>query len=326
MKNSIKSKVAVIGSGVWGLAICQLLARNGNKVSVLSCFEDEVKEINQKHNKAPFPILASTDFNAVVKEVEFIFVVVPSNAFSSVLNSLNEAKISNDVKITICSKGIEGKNLQLFSDFVDEELPNNHYAILSGPNFASEVSDNLPTTTTIACKNKVAASEIADVLRNKNFLPIISNDIISTQIFGSIKNIFAIGCGMIDGLELGENLRAALIVKGVLEAKLLIDKLGGEATENFISPAGLGDLFLTCSSKKSRNNSLGFAIGSGKKIKEILSKGTTLEGFNAADLMIKFSKKHQVTLPLCEKINQILQGDFSTQEIKTILSHIILSN
>ncbi|MFT5703922.1 MAG: glycerol-3-phosphate dehydrogenase (NAD(P)+), partial [Rickettsiales bacterium] len=103
-------------------------------------------------------------------------------------------------------------------------------------------------------------------------------------------------------------------------------KLGGKPKENFVSPAGLGDLFLTCSSKKSRNNSLGVLIGKGNNIKEITSKGTTFEGFNASALMIEFAKKHQTTLPLCEKINHILQSDFSTKEIKTIISHAILSN
>ena len=204
-------------------------------------------------------------------------------------------------------------------------MPNNPYAILSGPNFAGEVADGLPSTTTIASKNKKAGQQICEILQNSEFLPVISNDVISTQIFGAIKNIFAIGCGMIDGLQLGENLRAALIVKGVMEAKLIIEKLGGKAVENFISPAGLGDLFLTCSSKKSRNNSLGFAIGSGEKVKDILAKGTTLEGFNASELIIKFANKHQVTLPLCETINKVLHSDFSAEEIKSIISKSVLS-
>jgi glycerol-3-phosphate dehydrogenase (NAD(P)+) len=319
------SKVAVIGSGVWGLAIAGLLAKNGQSVITFCQHHDEAITINQKYSHLTFPILASNDLRLVVKDSEFIFLVVPSDAVLLVLKSLVKEKISTKAKIIICSKGIDSKGLQLFGDCATQQLPNNNYAILSGPNFASEVAKSLPTTTTIASNDKKTATEVADLLKNNNFLPTISNDVVATQIFGSIKNILAIGCGVVDGLKLGQNAKAALIVKGVLEASLLVKKLGGKPQESFISPCGLGDLFLTCSSKKSRNNSLGFLIGSGKNIKEILNNGTTFEGFKASESMIKFAKKHQITLPICEKINQILQGKFTTKEIKNILSNAILS-
>jgi glycerol-3-phosphate dehydrogenase (NAD(P)+) len=316
------SKVAVIGSGAWGFSIASLLARNGHNVFVLSRCEDEVKEINKKH----LNLAASTNFKLVVKDSGFIFLVVPSNAVLTVLKSLNKENISNNTKIVICSKGVDNKGLQLFSDCINQELPSNKYAILSGPNFASEVAKFMPTTTTIASFNNSHALEIVNLLKNNHFLPVISNDVISAQIFGAIKNILAIGCGIIDGLKLGQNAKAALITKGVLEASLLAEKLGGKPKENFISPCGIGDLFLTCSSKKSRNNSLGFLIGSGKKIKEILDSGKTFEGFNASGSMIKFANKHQVNLPLCKEINQILHGNFTTKEIKNIISNAILTD
>ncbi len=326
-KKPIKpSKVAVIGSGAWGLAIAGLLARNGQVVMALSQYEVEAKEINKKYGQLAFPILASTNFKLVVEDSDFVFVVVPSDAVLSVLKSLVKEKISTKVKIIICSKGIDSKGLQLFSDCIKQELPNNNYAVLAGPNFAGEVAESLPTTTTIASPDKKSALEIVNLLKNDNFLPVISSDVVSTQIFGSIKNILAIGCGIIDGLKLGENAKAALIIEGILEASLLVKKLGGKPQESFISPCGLGDLFLTCSSKKSRNNSLGFLIGSGKKIEEILSNGTTFEGFKASESMIKFAKKHQIALPLCEKINQILHGNFNIREIKNIISNAILPN
>lgn len=331
MKNPLKiskksilkpSKVAVIGSGSWGLSIANLLTTNGYNVSIFSRHKEEVKEINKKYPN----LTSSANFKLVVKDSGFIFLVVPSDAVLNVLKSLDKENISNNTKIIICSKGIDNKNLQLFSDCVTQKLPNNKYAILSGPNFASEVAKFMPTTTTIASYNKAVAVEIINVLKNNNFLPVFSSDVISTQIFGSIKNILAIGCGIIDGLKLGQNAKAALITKGVLEASLLAEKLGGKPKENFISPCGLGDLFLTCSSKKSRNNSLGFMIGSGKNVKEILDSGKTFEGFNASGSMIKFAKKHQIALPLCEKINQILQGNFTIKEMKNIISNAILTD
>jgi glycerol-3-phosphate dehydrogenase (NAD(P)+) len=324
-KSTKSSKIAIIGSGAWGLAIATLLAKNGQQVMAFCQQKDEAKKISQKHRYFTFPIVASDDFGMVVQDSEFIFLVVPSDAVLVVLKSLARIKISSKTKIVICSKGIDSKGLQLFSDCIKEQLPNNNYAVLSGPNFASEVAKHLPTTTTIASDDKKTALEIIDLLKNDNFLPVISSDVVSTQIFGSIKNILAIGCGIVDGLKLGQNAKAALITKGILEANLLVKKLGGKPQESFISPCGLGDLFLTCSSKKSRNNSLGFLIGSGKNIQEILNSGTTFEGFKASQSMIKFAKKHQITLPLCEKINQILQESFSTKKIKDIISKAILN-
>jgi len=320
------SKISVIGSGDWGLAISVLLAKNGFEVLIFSQHKSEADRISKKYQQIAIRIAGSNDFKLVVKDSNFIFIVVPSDAVLLVLKSLAQEKISTQTKIIICSKGMDSKNLQLFSDSIEQELPNNNYAILSGPNFASEVSKGLPTTTNIASKDKKTANQIVKLLKNDNFLPIISNDIISAQIFGAIKNIFAIGCGIIDGLGLGENAKAALVVKGTIESNLLITKLGGKPLTNFISPCGLGDLFLTCSSKKSRNNSLGQMIGSGKKIKDILEQGTTFEGFNASQIMIEFAKKHQTALPLCFTINQILQGNFDIKDIKTIISKVILSN
>jgi glycerol-3-phosphate dehydrogenase (NAD(P)+) len=322
-KSSKKSaKVAVIGSGVWGLAISLLLARNGNLVNVLSQFEDEAKTINKNHPE----LVASTDFKSTIKDCAFIFIVVPSNAVLSVLKTLAKEKISSQIKLTICTKGIDSKGLNLFSECTQNELPKNNYAILAGPNFAGEVADAMPTITTIASKNKKTALEVCGLLKNENFLPVPSSDIISAQIFGSIKNILAIGCGIVEGLNLGENSKAALVLKGALEAQILIKNLGGKPKENFVSPCGLGDLFLTCSSEKSRNNSLGVLIGKGKKVKEILSSKITYEGFNASESMIEFAKKHKTALPLCEKINHILHGDFSAKEIRSILSKAVLAN
>ncbi len=320
------SKIAIIGSGAWGLAIAGLLSKNGQQVMAFCQRKDQAEKITKKYQNFTFPIVASDNFEIVVQDSQFIFLVVPSDAVLAVLKSLARIKISLKTKIVICSKGIDSKGLQLFSDCVKEQLPNNNYAILSGPNFASEVAKHLPTTTTIASNNKKTAFEIIDLLKNSNFLPVFSNDVVATQIFGSIKNILAIGCGIVDGLKLGQNAKAALVTKGILEASLLIEKLGGKPSTSFISPCGLGDLFLTCSSKKSRNNSLGFLIGSGKNIKEILASGTTFEGFSASGSMIKFAKKHQITLPLCEKINQILHSNFTTKEIKNIISNEILTN
>lgn len=321
---NMSKKIAVIGSGAWGLGLASLIASNKNLVHIFSRDVFEAAKANKILIKNKVSAIADANFSSTVKGAEFIFVVVPSDATSIIFKSLSKEKISPKTIIVVCSKGIDGKTLKLFSDSAKEILPQNNYAILSGPNFAGEIADGLPATTTIASPDKKTAQNIVKVLENDHFKPIISDDVVAAQIFGAIKNVFAIGCGIIEGLKIGENAKAALVLKGALEAAVLIEKLGGKPHEHFISPAGLGDLFLTCSSRKSRNNSLGFMIGSGKKVKEILASKTTFEGFSASELIIKFAKKYKVKLPLCETINQILQGNFSTKEIKKIISKAIL--
>jgi glycerol-3-phosphate dehydrogenase (NAD(P)+) len=315
-KSSNNNSSIVIGSGSWGSAIAKLLFKNGHSVSILSKKKDH-----------PLTSIKIKVVDRLIDGYDFIFIAVPSDAVMLTLKSLAKEKISTLSKIIICSKGIDGESLQLFSECLFQELPKNKYAIMSGPNFASEVFESLPTVTTVASTDKKVALDIVNLLKNDNFLPIISSDVVATQILGSIKNILAIGCGIVDGLNLGENAKAALILKGSLEAGLLIKALGGKSPEkSFMSPCGLGDLFLTCSSKKSRNNHFGYMVGSGKKINEIIKSGDTFEGFKASDLMIKFSKKYHVTLPLCEKINYILHQNFTTKEIREIISKVILSN
>lgn len=314
-------KITIIGAGAWGCAIANLIGKNGYPVTLFSKNQDSIalKKISQKKVAYCF------DFKAAVTGADFLFVVVPSKVVSETLYKISQEKIVSKAIIVICSKGIADKDLKLFSQISEELLPQNNYAILSGPNFAEEVNQGLPTVTTIACKQESVATGVIKLLQNDHFLAITSHDVISAQIFGAVKNILAIGCGIIDGLKLGENAKAALILKGVTEMGLLIKKLGGEF--NFVSAAGLGDLFLTCSSSKSRNNSLGVAIGAGKKVKEILKENHKVyEGFDAAKAIVEFALKHQIDLPLCRSINQILQQDLTKEEIKEIIFKTILKN
>ena len=161
------SKVIVIGAGAWGLAISELLAKNGHLVTILTHSEDSAQKISQKYIKSTFPsafpIAASSDPKFIGKG-EFIFVVVPSDAVLSALKSAAKEKISAKTTIIICSKGIDSNGLQLFSDCAKKELPNNSCVILSGPNFAGEVLGSLPTTTTIASKSKKSSHKVANLL------------------------------------------------------------------------------------------------------------------------------------------------------------------
>jgi glycerol-3-phosphate dehydrogenase (NAD(P)+) len=290
MKNSNK-KVAIIGSGAWGCSIADLIAKNGFDV-----FLYVRDKLNHKISKK---VTITTDFSGSIEDANFIFIV-------------------------ICSKGIETKTSKLFSQIIEKKLTNN-YAIFSGPNFASEVALEIPTITTIASKKKAVANHVCQLLKNDYFLPITSNDVITTEISGAIKNIIAIGCGIIDGVGFGDNTKAALVVNGSLEINALSKKIGGK-TENILSPAGFGDLFLTCSSTKSRNYSLGLQIGKGIDAKKILSdKKKTYEGVAAAKSMISLAKKYKINLTACSAINKILSSDLNLKEIKQIIHQSIIT-
>lgn len=326
------AKISLIGAGAWGLAIANTVAHNRNKISVYSNEEEAIKEINQYHTthrlhgvRLSSRITAEKDIPTTVKNAEFIFIVTPSQAVSQVLAEIKTSKITEKTIFITCSKGIDEHSLKLFSQIVEEQFPKNPHATISGPNFAVEVAKKLPSITTIASKDKKAAEKIYKLMASDYFLPVISTDVISAQICGIVKNILAIGCGIIEGLKLGENAKAALLVRGVEEINNLVEKLGG-SREEFLSPAGFGDLFLTCSSRDSRNNSLGFLIGKGGNPKKILSdKNTVYEGANSVKSIVELAKKHKLKMPICEMVYNILYHKKAEHDLAKIIQKTILA-
>jgi glycerol-3-phosphate dehydrogenase (NAD(P)+) len=325
------AKISLIGAGAWGLAIANTIAHNKNKISVYSNEEDVIKEVNKYHTTHRLPgvklsnrIIAKEDIISATKSAKFIFIVTPSQAVKEVLLQIREGKISNETIFITCSKGIDENNLKLFSELVKEIFPHNPHATISGPNFAIEVAKKLPSVTTIACADQTVAKKISKLLQSEFFLPILSTDVINAQICGIVKNVLAIGCGIIEGLRLGENAKAALLVKGVEEMGNLVEKLGGKR-EEFLSPAGFGDLFLTCSSRDSRNNNLGFLIGKGTNPNKILSdKSTVYEGATSVKSIIALAKKHNINMPLSEMIYSILYEKKINEDLEQIIQNTIL--
>lgn len=308
----IAKKISIIGSGAWGCSIADLIAKNG-----FNTFLYVRKEVDHAISS---DVNISYSFAESVSGADFIFIVTPSDV---VLEIISQLKSNKKAIIVICSKGLENKSAKLFSQIIEEKLPNN-YAILSGPNFASEIALEIPTITTIASNKKAIAGKVCELFKNKYFSPIPSDDVITTQISGAMKNIIAIGCGIVDGLKFGDNSKAALVVKGVNEIHALSKKMGGK-TENMLSAAGFGDIFLTCSSTQSRNYSLGFKIGSGENAKEILNqKNKTYEGAKAVKSVIKLAKKYKINLDLCSSIDKILSNNLSKEEVKKIIHQSII--
>lgn len=325
-------KIIVIGAGAWGTALANLLAKNSHQVFLSANHQEIADEINlQKTNQKFLPnvklsskIKAIGDFSSKLNEADFVFIVAPSVAAAEIFVKISQGQIKKNCKFVICSKGVEQKSLLLLSDAFEKITKLKSYAVLSGPNFAIEVASDVPTVTTIAAKNKKLASEVIAVLNNKNFHAKYFKDPRTAEICSIVKNIIAIGCGIVEGLELGANAKAAVVLKGVAEIQLLCKKL--KASSDIASAAGFGDIFLTCSSAKSRNNSLGAMLTKGKTYKEIAKEtGKTFEGASSATAVAALAKKLKLQLDLCEKINEILTHKYSANQIREKIVSAVLS-
>ena len=312
MNKNIEPKVGVLGAGAWGTTIAQLLSKNNSKILIWAKEHSVVNSINTKHiNNLFLPnIKLSNRIKATssleeFNNINFLFVVIPVQYISSTLKKLKKI-VGNDCVFINASKGIEIKSLKLVSHLINDAFPKNKIAILSGPNFAKEIANGKPTASLIAANSLKKAKNISELISSKYFRPYLSDDILGAQICGAMKNVYAIGCGIIEGKQFGENAAASIMSRGFAEIKLVCKKLGGE-TETLIGLSGLGDLFLTCSSNKSRNFSLGLNLAKGKNFENLLkSKKTIAEGAYTVKAIQRLSKKLKIHLPLNDAIYKIL--------------------
>jgi glycerol-3-phosphate dehydrogenase (NAD(P)+) len=328
----MKNKIIVIGAGAWGTALANLLAQNSSAkefdVCLIANKKEIVDEINQQHSNHNFLPNINLSYNLKSSQnleeealgADFIFVVTPSTATTELLQKIAQFNLKTNCGLVICSKGLETSSLKFFHQIIEEILPKKNYAILSGPNFAAEVASEAPTITTIASQKPEFAKKVVDLLNNKYFKAEISQDVVATEICAIIKNIMAIGCGIVDGLGLGQNTKAALVTQGITEIKILCQKFDSKGYFN--NAAGFGDIFLTCASAKSRNNSLGSMVAKGQKSN--IDNNKTYEGAIGAQAISLLAEKLHAELPLCKIINYILQNNLTQSEIKSLIIGSIL--
>ncbi len=318
---SSKTSVGVIGAGAWGTALAILANRAGSDVKLWSRNETVINNIRSRRiNEAYLPdcfvdpsIQITSDLAEVAKS-QLLILSVPSQSVRTICISLSDL-IEPSRPIIISSKGIERGSLALMSEVVQSILPSNPVAVISGPNFANEAAAGLPTATTLACLDPVLGEQITYAIGGKLFRPYLTNDIIGAQIGGAVKNVAAIACGIAAGKEFGENARAALITRAVAEMGRLARVKGGRQ-ETLLGLSGIGDLMLTCSSLKSRNMSLGYSLGQGKSIKELLPgnmHGLT-EGVVTADSIYELSMKLGLTMPISMAVYNILKQNVTVDE------------
>jgi glycerol-3-phosphate dehydrogenase (NAD(P)+) len=321
--------LAVVGAGSWGTALAILLARNGYRTLLWGHDAARVAQMaRERCNRrylpgVPFPdsLIAGEDLVAIAGEVTRFLVVVPSHAFRKTLARLAPHMRAGSI-LAWATKGLEPGTGKLLSEVVTEELGADVAAgVISGPTFAREVAQNLPTGLTVASTQVAVADEIASWLRSDRVRAYTNSDVIGVQLGGAIKNVIAIAAGISDGLGFGANARVALITRGLAELTRLGVAMGGHA-ETFMGLAGVGDLVLTCTDDQSRNRRVGIGLGRGRKLAEILAElGQEAEGVSTARELLAVARKYGVDMPITEQTARVLEGQASPQEaVEALLS------
>lgn len=311
--------IGVLGGGAWGTALAQAYASDGTPVRLWAREPDVVSAINgQQRNPLFLPsadlsptITATADLTAM-DELPVLLVVAPAQHLGKVLAGLTDRPRD----LVLCSKGIEAGTGRLMADVAKAALPQAEIAVLSGPTFAHEVAAGLPTAVTLACAGGEAQwQRLCAVLSRPMLRPYYSDDVIGAEIGGAVKNVLAIACGVVDGLGLGQNARAALIARGYAEMTRFGLALGARA-ETLAGLCGLGDLVLTCSSTASRNFALGKALGEGMSAAEALSgKLSVAEGAHTAPVLAELASQRVIAMPIVDAVARLLAGVAPAQQV-----------
>ena len=306
-------RCAVIGGGAWGTAIADRLVRNGHAVTLWARESDVVATINGQHENPRFlagaplsPLLrASADMHEALENALLVVYAAPSHVLRSVVASGQRA-VQHDAVLAVATKGIERETLALMTDVVSQELPGRAVVAVSGPSFAAEVAADEPTAVVAASTARAGASLVQRSLSASHFRVYTSDDVVGVELGGALKNVMAVATGILDGLGLGYNPRAALMTRGLAEMTRLGVALGARA-ETFAGLAGLGDLVLTCTGALSRNRAVGVAIGQGQTLEHALAgKDSVAEGVLNAQSARALADRVGVEMPIIDAVHRIL--------------------
>ena len=306
--------VAVIGGGAWGTALAAVAASAGAKVSLWARERDVVETIASRYENArflpgvslPAEIQPTLDIAEAANSADAILLTSPAQHLRGTLVSLRP-HLKAGTPLVICAKGIEQGTGLLVTEILQAIAPDVEPAVLSGPSFARDVANNLPTAVTIAARADIA-SRLALTLGRPAFRPYASEDLVGVALGGAAKNVYAIACGIVEGAGLGESARAATMSRGFAELMRLGAALGARS-ETLMGLSGLGDLVLTATSMSSRNFSFGHALGQGTPVAAASAEGKPLaEGAATAPALVARAAKHGVELPIAEAVADVLSG------------------
>lgn len=305
----------MLGGGSWGTALAKLLSENKNSVTVWLRDEEQCKQIKEErvnakylpNVKVPENIEFLSNINYAVKDAEIILIVTPTQQVRGVLKQIKDEYKTNKIIIN-ASKGIEIDTLKRVSEIVKEETNNCIFAVLTGPSHAEEVGLNMPTAITVACEDENTKILIQDIFMSVYFRVYTNDDVIGAELGGALKNIIALGAGISDGIGYGDNAKAALMNRGIVEIARLGEALGANP-HTFTGLSGIGDLIVTCTSKHSRNRNAGYLIGQGYKKDEVIKKiGMVVEGISTTYAAYNLSKKLCIDMPIVDAMYDILEN------------------
>lgn len=307
-------KIGILGAGAYGMAMASVFDNNGHKIKIWSNSEEEVNLLltNHKSNKIDYIIpddfVITTDMKLVVMDADIIVIAVPSEFVRNVCMELNKYFKEEQI-ICIASKGIENNSCLFMDDVVRQCIKTDNIAVISGGTFAEDMVKEVPVGLTLATKSKLAGDIILKAMENDYVKIQITDDIIGTEICGSIKNVFAIAAGMLEGMKYPESTKSLFMTEVIKDIKFLIKSLGGKE-ETILSFAGIGDILLTCSSSKSRNYTLGKMIGEERERQEIKKyiDSSTIEGLYTLNSIKKLLKDKEIEMPIIDLISDIIMG------------------
>lgn len=316
------SSFAIIGAGAWGTALAMHLGRHHPAIYLwgrdpIRMETMQTTRINAHYLPGytlPETIHCTSDLTKALHQVNTILIAVPSHQFRQALE-LIKPYLTPQISLVWATKGLESEGPQLLPTLVETVLPTFPYAILSGPSFAKEVAQGLPTAVVIASSDKILAKKLQYQFHQPYFRVYVSTDVTGVSLGGAMKNIIAIAVGVADGMGFCANTRAALMTRGLAEIKRLGTALGAKET-TFMGLSGIGDLSLTCMDNQSRNRQLGLAIGRGHSLKEAQQQlGLLSEGVMNTQLICQLAQHHSIYLPICEAVYAILFESKSTQTV-----------
>ena len=322
-------RIAVLGAGSWGTALATLIARNGHDTVLWGRDADVIQAVNASHENPrylpgiPLPesLRATGSLAEAVTGADWILIVVPSHAFAETVQAVAPLRRA-DAGVAWATKGFEPGSGRFLHEVAQEALgPDVPLTVVTGPSFAKEVTQGLPTALTVHGDTASFNETVAASLHSPTFRAYTGDDMLGAELGGAMKNVLAVATGVADGMNLGLNARAGLITRGLNEMMRLNQAIGGQA-ETLMGLAGLGDLVLTCTGDLSRNRRLGLALGHGQSIEDAVREiGQVVESVQTADEVMRLAARHGVELPISENVQKTLHGEITPAEaLKRLMS------
>jgi glycerol-3-phosphate dehydrogenase (NAD(P)+) len=326
----MSERIGVVGAGSWGTTLANLLAKKGHPVRLWSFEEDVTKAINATRENSVYlagvaldeRLTATSELAEAVGDAQVVLSVSPSQHVRNVMAEASRS-LQPDALVVSASKGIETRSLETMAEVLADVLPpalGSSICFLSGPSFATEVSLEQPTAVTVAGRDADAARRTQDLFQTDYFRVYTSDDVMGVELGGALKNVMALAAGMAAGLGLGHNTRAALITRGLAEMTRLGIALGAQPL-TFAGLAGMGDLILTCTGELSRNRTVGFALGQGRKLDEVLGEMRMVaEGVETARAAHALAEREGIEMPIVAEVHAVLfEGRPADEAVRNLM-------